>query len=46
LCWHWLDEAGYAAAFPACLHNNADVNGDTFINSFDIDPFVALILAQ
>jgi hypothetical protein len=41
-----LDEAGYAAAFPACLHNNADVNGDTFINSFDIDPFVALILAQ
>jgi len=34
------DEPGYAAQYPACDINNADLNGDGTINVFDIDPFV------
>jgi len=34
------DEPGYAAQYPACDINNADINGDGAINVFDIDPFV------
>jgi hypothetical protein len=37
------DPAAYAAAFPECDIDSADVNGDGQINDFDIDAFVALL---
>ncbi len=37
------DAAGYAAAFPDCLVENADVNRDGAADAFDIDPFLDLL---
>ncbi|MGE3181115.1 MAG: hypothetical protein AB7N71_05745 [Phycisphaerae bacterium] len=37
------DPAGYAAQFPNCDINNADVNQDLSISVSDIGPFVALL---
>jgi hypothetical protein len=38
-----VDPAAYAAAFPECAPGLADVNGDSKVDAFDIDPFVALL---
>ena len=35
--------AAYAAAYPDCDVNNADINDDGFVNNFDIDAFVVLL---
>ncbi|MGE0480858.1 MAG: hypothetical protein AB7Q17_10350 [Phycisphaerae bacterium] len=38
------DAGAYAAAYPDCDINNADVNGDGAVNNFDIDPFVQCVV--
>ncbi|TWT43881.1 hypothetical protein RAS1_02810 [Phycisphaerae bacterium RAS1] len=38
-----IDPAGYAAMFPNCDINNADINDDGFVDVLDINPFVALL---
>jgi hypothetical protein len=37
------DPAGYAAEFPNCDVNLADMNGDGIISVSDIGPFVAVL---
>ena len=42
----WLalfDPSGYAAQYPNCDINSADINGDGSIDSFDIEPFLQLL---
>ena len=38
-----FDPDNYAARFPDCDINNADLNGDGSIDAFDIEPFLALL---
>ncbi len=38
------DYAAYLTEYPGC--DNADVNGDGWVNAGDIDPFIALLAAQ
>ncbi len=35
----------YLARYANCDMNNADINGDGGVNNFDIDPFVACLIA-
>jgi hypothetical protein len=37
------DPTGYAAQYPDCDINNADINGDAAVNSLDIPPFFGLL---
>ena len=40
------DEAGYHAAYPECIWQNADCNRDGLVNFDDINPFVTLLSAE
>jgi hypothetical protein len=37
------DPTAYAAQYPNCDINNADINGDLAVNSLDIPPFFSLL---
>ena len=40
-----VNPTGYAAAFPACNRQRADVNGDTRVDGADIATFVRMLVA-
>jgi hypothetical protein len=40
-----FDPPGYAAAFPNCDRNLADVNADGVVDFFDIDPFLTCLFS-
>lgn len=37
------DPGAYAAQFPNCDRQLADINGDGSVNAFDVDPFIELL---
>jgi hypothetical protein len=41
-----VDPAGYAAAYPACNPDRADMNGDGLVDGLDIQTFVNALLGS